>query len=49
METSFPSQHNPAQPGGTISGAKQGLLWENFEGEESYSLWKTDKRELSTE
>lgn len=50
METSFPSQHNPAQPGGTISGAKQGLLWEDSEDEESNSLWgKTDKRKLSTE
>lgn len=36
METSFPSQHNPAQPGGTISSAKQGWFEEEEDEEEEY-------------
>ena len=43
MEGSFPGQHNPAQPGGTISSAKQGFVWEDSEdegSEENYSLWE---------
>ena len=43
METSFPGQHNPAQPGGTISSAKQGLVWEDSEdegSEDNYSPWE---------
>ena len=31
MDTSFPSQHNPAQPGGTISNAKAINDWEDIE------------------
>ena len=31
MDTSFPSQHNPAQPGGTISNAKAMNDWEELE------------------
>ena len=34
MDTSFPSQHHPAQPGGTISSAKQGSWFEEEEEEE---------------
>lgn len=34
MDTSFPSQHHPAQPGGTISSAKQGSWFEDEEEEE---------------
>ena len=34
MQTSFPGQHNPAQPGGTISSAKQGFVWEEEENNE---------------
>lgn len=34
MQTSFPSQHKPAQPGGTISSAKGVMSWE--EEERSY-------------
>ena len=34
MDTSFPSQHHPAQPGGTISSAKQGWFEDEFEDEE---------------
>ena len=42
MDTSFPGQHNPAQPGGTISSAKQGMVWdfEESESEESSSSWE---------
>ncbi len=35
MQTSFPGQHNPAQPGGTISSAKAIMGdWEEGEEEE---------------
>ena len=39
MDTSFPGQHNPAQPGGTISSAKQAPSWlsEDEEEEENHS------------
>lgn len=40
METSFPSQHNPALPGGTISSAKRGWVEEDSEDEESNSPWE---------
>ncbi|WP_036895214.1 hypothetical protein [Prevotella sp. oral taxon 306] len=43
METSFPSQHNPAQPGGTISSAKSVATWEDVEDEngvEVSSSWE---------
>lgn len=40
LEASFPSQHNPAQPGGTISSAKRGWVWEDSEDEESNSPWE---------
>ena len=36
MDTSFPSQHHPAQPGGTISSAKQGSWFEDEEEEEEF-------------
>ena len=41
METSFPGQHNPAQPGGTISSAKQGMIME-WSDEEDNSTLKTN-------
>ena len=34
MDTSFPSQHNPAQPGGTFGDAKQAPGWLSEEEEE---------------
>ena len=39
MDTSYPGQHNPAQPGGTISSAKQAPSWlsEDEEEEENHS------------
>ena len=43
MDTSFPSQHNPAQPGGTISNAKAINDWEDLEskgGVDSSFLWE---------
>ena len=40
METSFPGQHNPAQPGGTISSAKAVMGdWEEEEAEEGLPSW----------
>ena len=33
MDTSFPSQHRPANPGGTISSAKASMPWEEDEEE----------------
>ena len=44
METSFPGQHNPAQPGGTISSAKQGMTME-WSDEEDNSTWETNQEE----
>lgn len=41
METSFPGQHNPAQPGGTISSAKQGMPTD-WSDEEDDSTLKTN-------
>lgn len=41
MEGSFPGQHNPAQPGGTISSAKQGMIIE-WSDEEDDSTLKTN-------
>ena len=38
METSFPGQHNPAQPGGTISSAKQGMTMEWSDEEDNSTL-----------
>ena len=43
IETSFPSQHNPAQPGGTISNAKAINDWEDLEskgGVDSSFSWE---------
>ena len=43
MDTSFPSQHNPAQPGGTISNAKAINDWEDLEskgGVDSSFSWE---------
>ena len=41
MDTSFPSQHNPAQPGGTFGDAKQAPSWMT-ESEEAteHSSWE---------
>lgn len=41
MQTSFPGQHNPAQPGGTISSAKRGMTME-WSDEEDDSTWETN-------
>ena len=41
MQTSFPGQHNPAQPGGTISSAKRGMTMEGSD-EEDDSTWETN-------
>ena len=38
MEGSFPGQHNPAQPGGTISSAKQGMIIEWSDEEDDSTL-----------
>ena len=41
MDTSFPSQHNPAQPGGTSGDAKQASNWMTESEEETEdSLWE---------
>ena len=37
MDTSFPSQHQPAHHGGTISSAKSSMPWEEEENEENPS------------
>ena len=38
MEGSFPGQHNPAQPGGTISSAKRGMAMEWSDEEDNSTL-----------
>ena len=41
MDTSFPSQHNPAHSGGTISSAKQVPSWlSEDEEEDENSSWE---------
>lgn len=42
LDASFPSQHNPAQPGGTISSAKQASAWQEVgeENSEDFSGWE---------
>ena len=41
MSTSFPSQHNPAQPGGTSGDAKQAPSWMiESEEETEHSSWE---------
>lgn len=42
LDASFPSQHNPAQPGGTISSAKQAPAWQEAgeENNENFSGWQ---------
>ena len=42
LDASFPSQHNPAQPGGTISSAKQTPAWQEVgeENSENFSGWE---------
>ena len=43
MDTSFPSQHNPAQSGGTSGDAKKALDWISEgedEDEKEIPLWK---------
>ena len=42
MDTSFPGQHKPATPGGTISSAKQAPAWQGAdnENEDDFSAWE---------
>ncbi len=41
MDTSFPSQHNPAQPGGSMGEAKQAPSWlSEEEGDEENPSWE---------
>ena len=41
MDTSFPSQHNPAQPGGSMGEAKQAPSWPpEEEGDEENPSWE---------
>ena len=41
MDTSFPSQHNPAQSGGTSGDAKKAPNWRSEgEGEEENPMWE---------
>ena len=42
LDASFPSQHNPAQPGGTISSAKQAPACQEAgeENSEDFSGWE---------
>ena len=41
MDASFPSQHNPAQSGGTSGDAKQAPNWmSEGEGERENSMWE---------
>ena len=42
LDTSFPSQHRPAQPGGSLGDAKQALVWEETGDEDDNCLdaWK---------
>ena len=40
MDTSFPSQHHPAIPGGTISSAKQAPSWLSGDEEEQNPSWE---------
>lgn len=42
LDTSFPGQHNPAQPGGSLGDAKQALVWEETGDEDNNRLntWK---------
>ena len=41
MDTSYPGQHNPAQPGGTSGDAKKASNWmSEGEGEEENPMWE---------
>ena len=41
MDTSFPSQHNPAQPGGSMGEAKQAPSWlSEEESDEENPSWE---------
>lgn len=42
MDSSYHGQHNPAQPGGTISSAKQAPAWQEVgeESSENFSGWE---------
>ena len=41
MDTSFPSQHNPATPGGSMGDAKQAPSWlSEEEGDEENPSWE---------
>ena len=43
MDTSYPGQHNPAQPGGSFGDAKQAPVWMDNEEEEKSSWISTRK------
>ena len=40
MDTSFPSQHNPAQSGGTFGDAKQAPGWLSEDEEDENPAWE---------
>ena len=40
MDTSFPSQHNPAQSGGTFGDAKQTPSWMSEDEEDETPSWE---------
>ena len=40
MDTSFPSQHNPAQPGGSMGDAKQAPGWLSEDEEDETPTWE---------
>ena len=41
MDTSYPGQHNPAQPGGTSGDAKKAPNWmSEDDGEEENPMWE---------
>ena len=46
MDTSYPGQHNPAQPGGTSGDAKKAFDWMDEgedEDEEETPSWNTNR------
>ena len=40
MDTSYPGQHNPAQPGGSMGDAKQAPGWLSEEEEDENPSWE---------
>ena len=48
MDTSFPSQHHPAQPGGGMGDAKQAPGWLSEEGKKTETQHGKTNRELLT-